>query len=509
MQNVKKIRTDYKYSMLNKEKAFKQKLLSKSKWPFALGLLTFALVWRVGQWSQIPSPVGTEITFRPSQTLIIETESTSLALQTDENQIKIELTEQKEDKPENTNTSKSPVAMEQTLHILAPDALKEKQPILEDTLTATLSAPKTHIEHFTIEAGRSLAYYFQKAKLPPVELHNILTSIQHSKILKKIYPGQVLSITCEQPGSLDTLVLKLNPTQELKISRIDKNKFNSQLIEKPIERKTTFRGGTIKDSLFLTGKRANLSDNLIMELAQIFEYDIDFALDIKPNDHFKVLYDDHYVEGTRIGHGAILTAEFGANGKVYKAIRYTNPKGRSAYYSPNGESLRKAFIRTPVEFTRISSHFNLQRKHPVLHKIRAHRGVDYAAPRGTPVKASGSGKVVFVGRKGGYGNAVILQHGSKYSTLYAHLSKFAKGMHNDKRISQGQVIGYVGSTGLASGPHLHYEFRINGEHKNPLTVPLPNGKSVPKSEMVAFKQHAQQYLALLDETEKMMVATSE
>ena len=151
----------------------------------------------------------------------------------------------------------------------------------------------------------------------------------------------------------------------------------------------------------------------------------------------------------------------------------------------------------------------MQRKHPVLHKIRAHRGVDYAAPRGTPVKASGSGKVIFVGRKGGYGNAVILQHGPKYSTLYAHLSKFAKGMHNNKRVSQGQVIGYVGSTGLASGPHLHYEFRINGVHKNPLTVPLPNGKSVPQSEMAAFKKHAQQYLALLDETEKLMVATSE
>tara|TARA_R110002110_G_scaffold271566_1_gene486903 strand:+ start:1830 stop:3344 length:1515 start_codon:yes stop_codon:yes gene_type:complete len=504
MQNIRKIHTDYKYSMLDKQKTSKSKVNLISKWPFGLGLLTFAVVWQVGQWSQIPSQAETEILYGPAETLIVETENKVFS--------PIPLTLQpKESQPsndENRTISTPSIEMEQAIQILEPENPKKNE-IADNTLAASFSAPKTHIEHFTIEHGRSLAYYFQKAKLPPIELHNVLTSIKHSRYLKKIFAGQVISMKSEEPGTLDQLTLKLNPTKELKIIRGTDNKFTSTIIEKPIERRVTFRGGTIKDSLFLTGKRENLSEKLIMELAQIFEYDIDFALDIKPNDHFKVLYEDHYVEGKKIGHGAILTAEFGANNKVYKAIRYTNAQNQSAYYSPKGESLKKAFIRTPVEFTRISSHFNLKRKHPVLHKIRAHRGVDYAAPTGTPVKASGSGKVIFVGRKGGYGNAIILQHGSRYSTLYAHLSKFAKGIRNDKKISQGQVIGYVGSTGLASGPHLHYEFRINGIHKNPLTVPLPNGKSIPKSELATFKQHASQYLALLDETEKMTVATNE
>ena len=297
MQNVRKVRTDYKYSMLDKEKTFKDKLLRKSKWPFALGLLTFALVWRIGQWWQIPNSPEAELTFRPSQALIIENTPNPITVPANESPIQLKLLKQEESIIENTTLENHPEDEKQTV---VADVLQEKQPISEDTLAATFSAPKTHIEHFTIETGRSLAHYFQKAKLPPVVLHNVLTSIQHSKLLTKIFPGQTLSIESKQPGTLDSLVIKLNPTQELKVFHTEENKFSSTLIEKTIEKKNTFRGGVIKDSLFLTGKRANLPESLIMELAQIFEYDIDFALDIKPNDHFKVLYDEHYVEGQKL-----------------------------------------------------------------------------------------------------------------------------------------------------------------------------------------------------------------
>lgn len=504
MQNFKKIRTDYKHSMLKKHRTFKETLLLKGKWPFALGLLTFALVWRVGLWWHTPQQPETEILHPLSDTFVIpppkDAAETVLKLETDASSRVI--TEIQE--PSHEGTAEAP-----SISIPAESIEPPLSTLPEATLKATLETPKRHIQNYTIKPGTSLAYYLQKERIAPLELQTILDSIKHSEKLKKIFPGQQISVEKDAQGQLHSLTLKISPTQELKILKHAEKNYESILINKPIERKITFKNGIIEDSLFLTGKQAHLPEKLIMELAQIFEYDIDFALDIKPHDHFKVLYEDNYVDGKKIGHGPILTAEFAANGKVYQAVRYTDKLGKSAYFSPNGESLKKAFIRTPVQFTRISSHFNLQRKHPILHKIRAHKGVDYAAPYGTPVKASGSGKVIFVGRRGGYGNAIILQHGQKYSTLYAHLSKFASGLREGKKVEQGQVIGYVGSTGLASGPHLHYEFRINGVHKNPLTVPLPNGKPIPKNEMADFKQHTQNYLALLKETEETLMAKNE
>lgn len=496
----KKIRTDYKSSMTNHKSRSTKPWLLKGKWPFALGLLTFALVWRFAPAWQVPTEPETEILHRSSETLIIAPKSdTSIKTVEIENIPLGKATElAAEDLTSNLSTLTETVAVE-----------KNASPIENDTLEATLSSPKRHISSYTIKEGSSLAYYLSKENIPAVELHRILHSIEHANQLKKIFPGQIIQIETDEPGTLRSLSLKIDATQELKITKNPDQRYISTLIEKPIEKKVVFKSGIINDSLFLTGKQAKVSEKLIMELAQIFEYDIDFALDIKPKDHFKILYEDYFVEGKKIGHGPILTAEFGANGKTYQAMRYTNKSGKSAYYSLKGESLKKAFIRTPVQYTRISSHFNLQRKHPILHKIRAHKGVDYAAPYGTPVKASGSGKVIFVGRKGGYGNAVILQHGQKYSTLYAHLQKFARGLREGQKVSQGQVIGYVGSTGLASGPHLHYEFRIHGAHKNPLTVPLPNGKPIPKSELADFRQHSKLYLSLLEETENTMVATKE
>jgi murein DD-endopeptidase MepM/ murein hydrolase activator NlpD len=276
------------------------------------------------------------------------------------------------------------------------------------------------------------------------------------------------------------------------------NGFKSTLIEHPVERRTASASGVITSSLFEAAQQAGMSDKLTMELAGIFGWDIDFALDIRDGDHFSVIYDDLYVAGNSLRHGDILAAEFVNNGTTYRAVRYTDPSGQSDYYTPDGKSMRRAFLRTPVEFSRISSYFGTARFHPILNRIRAHKGVDYAAPVGTPVKATGDGKVAFVGLRGGYGKAIELQHGARYSTLYGHLSRFASGLRSGNRVHQGQVIGYVGMTGLATGPHLHYEFRIDGVHRNPLKVQFPDAAPIAAQYKQDFSATSRRFLAQLD-----------
>ena len=246
-----------------------------------------------------------------------------------------------------------------------------------------------------------------------------------------------------------------------------------------------------------------------MELAQIFGWDIDFALELREGDQFHVIYEEQYLDGEKLRNGPILAAEFINRGNLYKAVRYTDKEGDTSYYDTEGNAKRRAFIRTPVKFSRISSRFTRKRWHPVLKRWRSHKGVDYAAPRGTPVKATGNGKVVFRGNKGGYGNVIFLRHGGKYTTVYGHLSRFAKGLKNGKAVKQGQIIGYVGSTGLATGPHLHYEFRVHGKHQNPLTIKLPKTIRLPKREQARFKKSTAPLMAQLDELRaRTMVASA-
>jgi murein DD-endopeptidase MepM/ murein hydrolase activator NlpD len=246
-----------------------------------------------------------------------------------------------------------------------------------------------------------------------------------------------------------------------------------------------------------------------MELANIFGWDIDFALDIRKGDRFTVLYEEMYVDGEDIGNGTILAAEFVNQGKRYHAVRYTDAGGKTDYYSLDGKSMRKAFLRTPVEFSRISSGFSLGRKHPILNKIRAHKGVDYAAATGTPIKVTGDGKIIFRGKKGGYGNTIIVQHGSKYSTLYAHMSKYRSGLTTGSRVKQGQIIGYIGSSGLATGPHLHYEFRVNDVHRDPLRVKLPGAEPLASKYREDFNKKAEALLAQLDLVRDVQLASNE
>jgi len=260
--------------------------------------------------------------------------------------------------------------------------------------------------------------------------------------------------------------------------------------------------------LFIAAQKAGLPDNLTMQLADIFGWDIDFALDIREGDQFTILYEEFYLDGEKIKNGRILAAEFVNSGKVFQAVRYAAPGKDADYYSLDGKSMRKAFLRTPVDYRRISSRFTLGRKHPILNTIRAHKGVDYAASTGTPIRVTGNGKIIFRGTKGGYGNTIIVQHANKYSTLYAHMSRYKGGLRKGSRVKQGQIIGYVGSTGLATGPHLHYEFRVNNVHRDPLRVKLPGAPPLDKKYLADFKSESAALIAQLDTIRSVQVASS-
>ncbi len=354
--------------------------------------------------------------------------------------------------------------------------------------------PKEKWRTVTVKEGDNLSLIFSRLAISKNDLYEILSLGEDTQSLKRLKPGQVLKLKFEN-SKIEELVHEADLTHTLKVKKKD-DEFEARMIEEKPEIRIANASGRINDSLFLSGQRAGLSDNILMQLFDIFGWDIDFVLDIREGDEFRVIYEELFKNGEKVKDGRILAAEFINQGKGFKAV-YFNEGDESGYYSEDGKSMKKAFLRTPVNFTRISSRFNLKRKHPVLNKIRAHKGVDYAAPMGTPVKATGNGKVVFVGTKNGYGNTVIIQHGGKYSTLYAHLSRFARGLKKGKRVEQGQTIAYVGKTGLATGPHLHYEFRINGVHRDPLTVELPKSLPLPKKYMPDFLRQSKPLLTQL------------
>ncbi len=353
--------------------------------------------------------------------------------------------------------------------------------------------------------GDTLSTVFAKVGLSPAVMHAVLASSPDAKQLSRLKIGQTLEFQLTEQGELASLRSKLNSLETLALEQTPKGYVFKKEQVKP-EVSTAYARGEIDSSLFLAAKRAGLSHNLTMDLANVFGYDIDFALDIRKGDSFEVIYEEKTVEGQRVGTGNILAARFTNRGKTYSAVRYTSKDGTTSYYNADGTSMRKAFIRTPVDFARISSRFSNGRKHPILNKIRAHKGVDYAAPHGTPIKSAGDGKVLLAGRKGGYGNTVIIQHGQRYRTLYAHMQGFAKGVRNGSTVKQGQIIGYIGTTGLSTGPHLHYEFQVDGVHVDPLGLKLPMADPIAKSEMPRFMQQSQPLMARMDEERATMLA---
>jgi murein DD-endopeptidase MepM/ murein hydrolase activator NlpD len=312
----------------------------------------------------------------------------------------------------------------------------------------------------------------------------------------KLRPGESLRFM-HRGGELVGLERKLSDSETLKVTR-DESGFVSDVLENPLESHTRTASATITSSLFQAAADAGLPDGVAYDLAEIFQYDIDFVLDIQAGDRFSVVFEELSQDGVPLRTGNILAAKFVNEGREYRAVRYVDARGHAEYFTPDGRSLRKAFIRAPVQFSRVSSRFNSARKHPVLNRIRAHKGVDYAAPIGTPVRAAGEGRVRFAGHQGGYGNVVELEHGSGVITVYGHLSRFAKNLKRGQRVELGQVIAYVGQTGLATGPHLHYEYRVRGVHKNPQTVPLPDAAPIPASDRERFLAATADYMNMLD-----------
>ncbi|TRW95818.1 peptidoglycan DD-metalloendopeptidase family protein [Candidatus Methylobacter oryzae] len=270
-------------------------------------------------------------------------------------------------------------------------------------------------------------------------------------------------------------------------------------IDRPQPKKINTAHVSIETSLFLDGLEADLSKELILQLTEIFAWDIDFATNLRPGDEFTVVYGKKMVGGKETDIDEIIAAEFINQGRPYTAVRYVDESGIASYYTPDGQSMQRAFLSAPVDFIKISSPFDMHRKHPILNRIRAHKGIDYAARTGTPVKTTGDGIVTFCGRNGAYGQVVIIEHNDHYETLYAHLSDFKKGLTVGDHVKQGDVIGYVGQSGLATGPHLHYEFHVDGIYRDPETVKIPHSMPISNELLADFKAQTQTFVAQLNQ----------
>lgn len=367
--------------------------------------------------------------------------------------------------------------------------------------------PSRWREH-TVRKGETLAQVLKAVGVDKEDRAKVTAAAKDTPALTKLKVGQKVRAQVDADGGLLELHLKLDAKSSLHVE-LAGDGYEVHRIDRPVEKRVAQTSAVIQSSLFADGQDAGLSDAQLMELAAIFGWDVDFALGLRPGDRFSLVYEAEYLDGEKVDNGAILAAEFVNQGRTYRAVRFEDDDGTLGYYAPDGTSKKQAFLRSPLKLARVSSGFSLSRQHPILNTRRAHKGVDYSAPVGTPVKATGSGLVAFTGQKNGYGNVVELQHGDKYTTLYGHLSRFAEGLRVGEPVKQGEVIGYVGQTGLATGPHLHYEFRIAGEHRDPLSVKLPTAQSLDGQDLAAFRRQAAPLLAQLDRMERTMLARSE
>ncbi len=358
----------------------------------------------------------------------------------------------------------------------------------------------------TVRAGDSLSRVFRRMSLGPAQVYAVANADGHADELRRLKPGESISALVDDSGTLREVVYERSPLEAYRYTRQDRDYRGEKLVTEP-RTVRAFRHVTIHHSLFLDGTRAGLSQAQIMQVARIFGWDIDFALEIRRGDAFGLLYEKRYIDGEEIGGGKVLAASFTNRGDSYSAVRYVEADGSAAYYTPEGKPMKKAFLRAPLDFTRVSSNFDPDRLHPIHKTRRPHRGVDYAASTGTPVYASGEGRVVKAGYSRPNGNYVFIQHGESYTTKYLHLNK--RSVKKGERVEQRQVIGTVGSTGYATGPHLHYEFLVDGVHTNPRTVQLPDAEPIGDRELARFRQQTAPLLAQLDRYRATRLASLE
>lgn len=379
--------------------------------------------------------------------------------------------------------------------ITADAPAAEPQTDVEDELAQDESAhpaqaatePSRQWQPVTVRRGDNLSLIFARVGLDGTDLQEILDTEVEARSLRNIYPGQTIEFDIAKDGNLQALRYIKSPLEATLFSRGDEG-FTVEEIQRSPEIVSVFKRSTVNSSLFGAGKDAGLSNRMIMELAGVFGGVIDFALDPRAGDTFSLLYEEKYLDGEKIGEGSIIAAEYTNSGERFSAFRFIDGDGDTGYFSEDGVSMRKAFLRAPLDFTRVSSGFNLKRLHPVAKVVRPHRGIDYAAPTGTPVYSAGDGRVVASGYSRANGNYVFVQHANNIKTHYLHLHK--RSVKQGAKVKQGQVIGSVGSTGLATGPHLHYEFLLDGVHRNPRTIldKLPRAKSLSSTELAAFQQ---------------------
>jgi murein DD-endopeptidase MepM/ murein hydrolase activator NlpD len=335
----------------------------------------------------------------------------------------------------------------------------------------------------------------------PAALNFLLKHGATQAVSRQLSPGKTVTAQIGSKGELLSLVFPLNGGQDkaLYVERQGDGSFTATERSLPTETTVQIKSAEIRSSLFGATDAADIPDSVATQLADIFGGDIDFNSDLRRGDRFSVVYELISSQGKPLRTGRILAAEFTNDGKTYRAFWYGGANGndRGGYYGEDGKSLRKAFLRSPLEFTRVTSGFTLARYHPVLHTWRAHKGIDLAAAIGTKVKATGDGVVEFIGQQHGYGNVVILRHQSRYETVYGHLSRFTSGLRVGSRVSQGDIIAYTGMSGMATGPHLHYEFRVNGVFENPMTIALPGAPALTNAQLSEFKRGIQPQLAQL------------
>ena len=368
---------------------------------------------------------------------------------------------------------------------------------------ATTAAPAAAIDdgpdsiEVTVQRDDTLDQIFRSVGIDLGTLADLRSRPEVRKALDVLRPGDIITLT-QADGVLQSLNRQISDTLTLQVSRSGDD-YAVDYLENPLETEIVGHRARIDSSLFEAGQKAGISSRTIMTLAnQIFGFDIDFALDLRQGDEFSVLYEQKYQDGHYVSDGRVLAAEFVNQGKTHRALWFESKDGEvQGYFTPDGHGMRKAFLRAPLDFTRISSRFNSHRLHPILGIVRAHKGTDYAAPTGTPIWAAGNGRVQFVGRKGGYGNVVIIDHGKGISTVYGHMSRFGRTLRVGRPVGQGDTIGYVGMTGAATGPHLHYEYRINGVQRNPATIPVPRTE-IPSKYVAEFRSQAEVALARLD-----------
>jgi len=382
-----------------------------------------------------------------------------------------------------------------------PNPTAGEQANTPDITPSPIPDPNAGWDVVRIESGQTLDAIFRARGYSVSLLHEIIKLNKETKNLPRLRLGQELLFKDKPDGSFSQLRVELGETRFITVS-LDEEGLSVADIYREVDRRQEHATGVIHNSLFVAGKDAGLSDNMVMKLANIFGWDIDFVLDIRKGDSFSVIYEKLYRDGEFLRDGDIYAATFVNQGEVFRAIRFTSGDGFS-YFTPEGRNMKKSFLRAPLNFSYISSNFNPKRYHPVLKRVKAHRGIDYRAPRGTPVFSAGDGKVIRSAYSKYNGNHVFIQHANNIVTKYLHFTK--RKVKTGQRVRQGQTIGTVGSTGLASGAHLHYEFVVNGVHRNPRTVKLPKADPLPAAELPEFKRVAEPLLAQLNQLDQVQV----